>query len=278
MEDEIHEQETIIRPKSGLTHIDFSELHKCRHMIWSMVWKNIRVQFDDMYLGVFWATARPLTMLLVFALFKRFSKANMYVSITYSVYVYSGLILWYYFLEATNSTSRSVARDVVLIKKIYFPRIILPMVPVISGLYSLFIAMIPLIIMMIWYGIYPGWRLMLLPLVMLQCMILSMGVGTMFASFSIISRDADRFLGLILYVGLFVSPVIFAPDMIPHKAHFIFFLNPAAATLLAFRSCLFYDFPFPYAQWVISVVSSTGIFILGTIMYRHAETYFTDKL
>ncbi|MBI5055283.1 MAG: ABC transporter permease [Nitrospirae bacterium] len=274
----IHEQEIIIRPPSKLAHLNVRELYKYRHMLWSMVWRNIRAQFDDMYLGGFWAVARPLTMVSVFALLKRFSSANMYVSIPYSVYVYSGLIFWFYFLEATTATAASVTQDANLIKKIYFPRLVTPMVPVLSNLYSLGIASIPLIFMMMWHGIYPGLSLFFLPAVLFQCMTLSMGIGMIFASLSLTNRDSERFLGLILYLGIFISPVIFAPDMIPARGRFFYFLNPMAGTLLAFRSCMFSDFPFPVSQWAYSAVFSCVILVIGTIMYRHAEIYFADKL
>lgn len=274
----IHEQEIIIRPISKLQSINFREIYKYRHMMWSMIRKDIRANFDDLYLGFFWAFARPLMMVMVFTLLKRFSGANMYVSIPYAVYVYSGLILWYYFLEAVNSTSRSIGKNAGLMKKVYFPRMITPVVPVVSSLYNFGLAIIPLAIMMLWHGIAPGWRLVLLPAVLLQCGILVIGIGTVFASLSLVSRDADRFLSLVLYIGLFVSPVIFAPDMIPKKAQIIYFLNPMAGTLLAFRSCMFADFPFPLEEWVYSLIFSFVILIIGTIIYRKTEFMFVDKL
>jgi len=278
MANNIHEQEIVIRPPSKLARLNLKELYNYRHMLWSMVWRDIRVKFNEMYLGFFWAVARPLAMVAVFVLLKRFSGANMYVTIPYHVYVYSGLIFWFYFLEAVNATSNSVTKDAGLIKKIYFPRLITPTVPVISNLYSLGIAIIPLIIMMAWLGIYPDWKLMLLPFVLMQCMLLIMGVGTMFATLTIISRDSEKFLGLILYLGLFISPVIYAPDLIPERAQFFFLLNPMAGPLLAFRSCMFSDFPFPLWQWIYSMFFSVLMFIAGTTMYRRAEVYFADKL
>lgn len=274
----IHEKEIIIRPPSGLAHLNVRELIKYRHMLRSMVWRDIRMQFDDMYFGFFWAVARPLAMVTIFTLLKRATNANMYVNISYSLYVYSGLILWYFFLETSMATTRSVMKDIGLIKKIYYPRLITPIVPNISGFYTLCIAIIPLVVMMVWHGVYPGWRILLLPLILLQCMILSLGVGTLFASLSLIKNDFERLLSLILYLGLFVSPVIFAPDIISARAQIIFFLNPMAGTLLAFRSCMFLGFPFPLWQFIYSCFFAIFILIVGTTMFRRAEIYFADKL
>ncbi len=279
MANNIHEKEIVIQPPSGLMHIDLRELYEFRHMIRSMIWKNIRVQFSDLYLKFFWAFARPLAMLAVFIFIKNYSGADMYVvNITYSLYLYSGLILWFYFVESTNGTAKSVERDAALMKKIYFPRMISPIVPLFSSLYSFGITLFPLIVMMVWQDTYPGWRLLLIPLVMLQCMVLIMGTGTMFASLSLFSKDAERFLKIALYLGIFVSPVIYSPDKITSKSQIAYFLNPMAGTLLAFRSCLFNDFPFPLWQWLYSLVFSLLFLIAGLRMYRRADMHFADKL
>lgn len=275
----LHEKEVIIRPPQKFVHIDLREFYEFRHMLWSMIWKSIRVQFSDLYLNIVWAFARPLMMLSVFIFIKNYSKANMHVAnITYPLYLYSGLILWFYFVESTNETARSVEKDAALMKKIYFPRLISPIVPIFSNLYTFCMSLIPLIVMMIWQGFYPGWNLMLLPFVLLQCMILILGVGTMFASFAIFSRDAEKFLKLILYVGLFASPVIYSPDKIASKGQFIYFINPMAATLLAYRSCLFDAIPFPLLKWLLSLLISLLFLVVGIRMYRRAEMYFADQL
>ena len=262
----------------GLAHIDFGELYEYRHMLWSMIKKSVRIQFSELYLNIIWSFARPLLMLAVFIFIKNYSGADMHVVISFPLYLYSGLIFWFYFIESTNATAKSVEKDAGLMKKIYFPRLISPIVPIVANLYSFAMSAIPLIIMMIWQSCYPGWNLMLLPLIVLQSMILILGVGTMFASFAILSKDAEKFLKLILYVGLFLSPVIYSPDKIAAKGQFIYFLNPMAATLLAFRSCLFSDFPFPLWKWLYSVVFSLVFLLVGVRMYRRAEIYFADQL
>jgi lipopolysaccharide transport system permease protein len=278
MDDKAHEREIVIEPRAGSGRVDLGEIYGYRHMLWSMVWKDIRLQYDEVYFGFFWAVSRPVVMVAIFALIQRFSSADMGVTIPYSLYVYSGIILWYYFLEAIVGTSRSVTRDADLIKKVYFPRLISPMVPVISGLYTLALSLVPLVIMMAWLGVYPDLKLALLPAVLLQAVMLSMGVGSIFAVLSISTRDYEKFLNLALYAGMFVSPVIFAPDMIPEKGRVIYFLNPMAGSLLAFRSCLFAEFPFPVWQWAYSVAFSVAALLFGTRIYGKAEAYFADRL
>lgn len=270
--------EVIIRPVSKLGYFNISEIVRYRHLLWSMIWKDIRIDYDQMVFGIFWATALPLFMLAIFTLFRNFSGAQMYVNISYPLYLYSGLILWFHFREATMSTARSVSRDAGMIKKIYYPRIITPIAPAISRLYTLGIATIPLVCMMFWYGVFPGWCIFLLPFVLIQCTILVMGIGMIFACLSVIKEDFNRFLTICLYLGLFVSPVIFAPEMIPAKGRIIYYMNPMAGTLLAFRACLFKNFPFPFWQFIYSVSISIILVLIGITMYKKTEIYLADKI
>lgn len=271
--------ETIIKPpSSSLKIFSFREIYHYRHLILNLVRRDIKVQFNQMYLGFLWATARPLLMVAIFALFRNFSGANLHVPIPYAVYVYSGLILWFYFLEATSLTAKSLEKNASLITKVYFPRIISLIVPVLASFYSFCVAMFPLMIMMLWQGVYPNWKLILLPVVLVQCMLLILAVGLIFAALSLDSKDFDKLLNQILYIGLYVSPVIFAPGLIPEAARPIYFLNPMAGTLLGFRATLFGEFPFPLWQWLYSVVATFFLLGIGMVIYQKVEAFIADKL
>lgn len=271
-------QEIIIKPPSKSIFIDFHEIYRFRHLLGNLVWRDIKVQFDQMYLGAIWATVRPLLMVSIFALFRHLSGANLHVNIPYPIYVYSGLILWFYFIEATSNTARSLEKNASLITKVYYPRVINLMVPVIANLYNLGIAMLPLLSMMVWQQVYPGWEVLLLPLVVLQCMLLVLAVGALFATLSLESKDFDKLLGQILYIGLYISPVIFAPGLVPNAARPLYFANPMAGTLLAFRGCLFDDFDFPWGQWLYAIVATLVLLLIALAYYHRVEAYIADKL
>lgn len=274
----IQRQETVIKPPSASLRFNFREIYQYRHLIANLVRRDIKVQFNQMYLGMLWSTVRPLLMMSIFALFKNFSGANLHVPIPYSVYVYSGLILWFYFVEATTTTARSLEKNASLITKVYFPRIISMIVPVMASFFSFSVAMFPLLVMMLWLGVYPGWEIISLPLVILQCMLLILAVGLIFAALSLESKDFERLLSQILYIGLYVSPVIFAPGLIPEPARPVYFLNPMAGTLLAFRGALFDDFPFPIGQWLYSILATLVLLVIGLLIYHKVEAFIADKL
>lgn len=272
------EKELVIRPPSGFGKLDLVEYYRYRHMLMSFVRRDIKSQFDDMHLGVVWAVVRPLSVAVVFALFKSFSGANTKVHAPYLLFIYSGLIFWYYFTDTTMQTAGSVRKDATIISKVYFPRLITPMVPILSNLTGLGIAAVPLLMMMAWHQTLPGWTIVLLPLVLLQCMALIFGIGTLFAALTITNRDLEQFLSFLMYIGLFVSCVFFVPEMVAEWARPIVLLNPMTGTMLALRACLLDGFVFPVLLWTYSLVVSSLAVMIGMLAFRHAEATFVDKL
>lgn len=270
--------EVVIRPVSELLRFDLREYYRYRHMLGTLVWRNVRLKFNEMYFGAAWVCVRPLLYMAVFSAFQKLSSANTHVAIPYPLYIYSGLVFWYYFLEATTATAGCVRADAQLLTKVYYPRLITPMVPVIASLLELGVAIGPMLVMMAWYGVGATWRIVLLPVVVLQVMALSLGIGMLVASVNLESRDWDRVLQFGLYLALFVSPVLYAPAMIPQGARPVYFLNPVAGALLAFRGCFFGEVEFPTWQWAYSIVSSAAVFWLGVRCFRKAETMFADRL
>lgn len=271
-------EEIVIRPPSGFGKLDPVEYYRYRHMLMSLVRRDIKSQFEEMHFGIVWAILRPLTVAVIFAFFKKFSGANTHVHTPYLMFIYSGLIFWYYFNDATMQTASSVRKDAAIIGKIYFPRLITPTVPILSNLTGLGIAAVPLLMMMAWYQAQPGWAILLLPFVVLQCMAMVFGIGTLFAALTINNRDLEQFLSFVMYIGLFVSCVFFVPEMVPGWARVALLVNPMVGTLLALRACLFDGFAFPVLLWCYSLVVSIAAVLIGGLAFRRAEATFVDDL
>jgi lipopolysaccharide transport system permease protein len=221
---------------------------------------------------------RPLSVTAVFSLFKQASGATTGESTPYPLFIYSGLIIWYYFTDATQESASSLRKDAGIIKKVYFPRLIIPAVPVLSNLLLLSVAFLPLLIMMLAYGTKVGWTLLLLPLVVVQCAALALGMGVLFASASLRNRDFEQMLSLMLYIGLFVSCVYFSPDLFQGPIAFAIKLNPMAATLQSFRACLGSTTTFPLLWWLYAVLVSVASIMLGLIAFNSVEKELGDRL
>jgi lipopolysaccharide transport system permease protein len=273
-----HEIVTEIRPAGPGLAVLFAEFWQFRHLFTALVWRNVRVEFDATRLGSAWAIARPILFTLVFVLFRGFSGANTHVDLPYALYVFSGLVLWMYFLDAATSSAGAIRLDSALLTKVYYPRLLTPLVPVVASLISVVIALVPLVAMMAWFGVRPGWLIVLLPVVLIQAVVLALGVGTLVSAISIENRDWERALAFLLSLGLWLSPVIYAPDMIPAVLRDLYHLNPMVGLLLAFRAVLFDGFPLPIWDWMYSLGCSVFILALGVWAFRRTEANLADRL
>ena len=189
----------------------------------------------------------------VFGFFRHLSGANTYVEVPYVPYVYSGLLLWTYFTDAATNAASAVRMDVALLSKIYYPRLLTPLVPTVSNLVTILIGMVPLSIIMVWNDVHPGWVVLFLPIVILPCIIFALGLGLLVSALSIEDRDWERVLAFGLTIGLWIAPVIYSPEMIPDGVREIYHLNPMSGTLLGFRAVLFNGVPFPAWEWALLV-------------------------
>lgn len=274
----VHAVETIIQPASAAMRFSFGELWRYRHLFVALVWRNIRMEFDATRFGAVWACVRPLLYAVVFGLFRNFSGADTRVDIPNLLYIYSGLLLWTYFTESTTISAGAVRSDVSLLTKVYYPRILSPLVPIIANLFSFGVGLIPLVAMMIWYEIRPGWPLLLLPLLLLQCVALALGLGTIVSTLTIEHRDWERFFAYTLTIGLWLSPVIYAPEMIPLRIRDLYHANPMVGLLMGFRATLFDGFPIPVWEWTYSAVCTVVVLIIGVWMFRRTELSLAERL
>ncbi len=269
---------TMIRPPQSTPGIDFHELWRFRHLFTMLVWRNVRVEFDATRLGSLWAVARPLVFAVVFAFFRGLSNAQTAVEIPYLLYVYSGLLLWTYFTDAASNSAAAIRTDSALVTKIYYPRLLTPLVPIISGLVTLLLGIIPLVPMMIWYEVHPGWQILLLPAIVLLCSLLALGIGTLVSSVSIENRDWERVFIFGLSIALWLSPVIYATGMLPAQYHLLFTLNPIVGILLGFRATLFDGFPMPSWELAYSSICAAVILVVGVYRFRQTEASLADRL
>ena len=270
--------EIVFGPEAPPIGAELRELWRYRHLFRALVWRNVRIEFDATRLGSLWAIARPVLFAVVFGFFRNLSGANTYVEIPYIPYLFSGLLLWTYFTDVATNTASAIRSDLALLTKVYYPRLLTPLVPAVSNLLTLVIGMVVLAGMMVWLGLRPGWMLVLLPVVVLPCIILALGIGLLVSSLSVENRDWERVLAYSLTIGLWLSPVIYSPDMIPQGARALYHLNPMAGPLLAFRAVLFDGVPFPLWEWAYGALASCVTLLLGLRVFRRTEVRLVDRL
>jgi lipopolysaccharide transport system permease protein len=277
--DRLHPQEIVITPPRSFGALSVRELYESRYLLWNLVRRNAAVPYLDLSFGVFWTLLRPLIFVFVFAFIKRASNADMRTGVEYILYVYTGLTMWWYFVEASRNATNSVFKDASLITKIYYPRLISPIAPVIARLTDFAIQATLIPVGMIAYGHYPDWRIVLLPLVVLHVMALALAVGFLTAALAARSQDFVSVQRYILYIGMFLSPVIYSPDLLSRRYQgFYYVVNPAAAPLEMFRATLFSGVAAPWWPWVVSCAVTSALLGIGIAAFRRMEAHLADHV
>lgn len=266
----------VIKPKSTWQVVDFRELWEYRDLFYFLVNRDIKVRYKQTVLGGLWAIIQPLFMMVIFSLF--FGRLAKIPSdgIPYPIFSYAAMVPWVYFAGAITNSGNSLIQEVNLISKVYFPRLIIPITPILAGLLDFSIASMVLIGMMLWYGIYPTVMTVLFPPLVLLMMLSVSGVGMVLAALNAKYRDIRYTIPFIVQFWMFASPIVYPSSMIPERYRIWYGLNPMAGIIEGFRSILLGSIPFPTEMVMISVVVSIIFFMAGMFYFRQMERFFAD--
>lgn len=272
--------ERVIRPRRGFGRLELAEIWRYRELFWFLSWRDILVRYKQTYLGVAWAVLQPvLTMLVFTVLFGRFAKfpSN---GAPYEVLIFAALIPWQFFANALSESSNSLVASARIISKVYFPRLIIPLSTVISGLIDALIAFGILAILMVIYGVSPRPHLLLLPLFFSLSFLAAFAAGAWFSALNVRYRDVRYIVPFITRIGMYVTPVGFIwSSIVPDHWKFWFSLNPLVGVIDGFRWCILGPQFEPYwpGFWV-SVVMIVVLLISGLAYFRATERTFADVI
>lgn len=269
---------TIIKPRPGWQLIDFKELNAYRGLFYFLVLRDIKIKYKQTVLGAAWAVIQPFFTMIVFSLF--FGRlANVPSdSVPYPVFSYSALVIWVYFSNSLSMSANSLVGNTELISKVYFPRMIVAVSPVIAGLLDFMISLIVLFIMMLFYGIRLTPYIALFPVLTVLAMMIAGGAGMWLAALNAQYRDIKYTVPFMIQLWMFVSPIVYPVSMVPEKLRFWYALNPMAGIVEGFRSILLGTIPFPVKMVMISAVSAVLILITGAMYFRRMERTFADVI
>jgi lipopolysaccharide transport system permease protein len=267
-----------IKPRKGWQFIDLSEFKGYRDLLYFLVLRDIKVKYKQTVLGGLWAIIQPFFSMVVFTLF--FGQLARIPSdgIPYPIFNYSALVAWAYFAHSITGSVQSVVGNAGLISKVYFPRLIIPITPLISGLLDFIIASVVLIGMMIYFKIYPTAYILLLPLLVLLMMLTAGGVGMLLAAMNAKYRDIGYTVPFLVQLWMFLSPIVYPASMVPEKYRLLYALNPMVGIIEGFRSALLGTTAFPAMMVVFSAFVSTMLFLVGMFYFKQTERYFADIL
>jgi len=271
--------EIVITAEAPLGSGGWGELVANRHLLANLIRREARLPYLNMSFGVVWALVRALTFSFVFFFIRRAASADMKTDVAYPLYVYSGVTLWWYFVDAATGATSSIFKDAGLITKVYYPRAISPAAPVVARLTEFGIQAMMLPVGMLLFGHGPDWRLLLLPLVVVHVMVLALAVGLFVAALAVRRQDYMAIQRYVLYIGMFLSPVIYAPDLWGTTGTVLYYLfNPMAAPLQMFRACLFGGVHAPWAGWGLSAAVTLAFLTLSYRQFRRQEAGLGDAV
>lgn len=265
-----------IKPKKGLQFIDFKELRQYRDLLYFLVVRNIKVKYKQTVLGGLWAIIQPFFSMVVFTLF--FGKLAKIPSdgIPYPIFNFTAMVAWTYFATSITSAGNSLITDANLISKVYFPRLIVPLSPVLAGLLDFLIAFIILIGMMLYYNIYPTIMILFVPFLVILMMLIVSGVGMALSALNAKYRDVRYTISFLVQLWMFASPVVYPASLVPEKYRLIYALNPMTGVIEGFRAALLGSVTFPVQMVLISAIVSIALFTFGLFYFKQTERYFAD--
>jgi lipopolysaccharide transport system permease protein len=268
---------TVITPPAGWRALDFRELWRYRELAWVLTERDIKVRYKQTVLGFAWAIIQPVMMMVVFSIFfGRLAKMPS-EGLPYPLFVYAGLLPWTFFSTAISGSATSLVGSSNLISKVYFPRLVIPISSVGSGLVDFAIAGVILLLMCLWFGV--GWSLNLLmaPVLIAGTIFIALGVGVFLAALNVAYRDFRYVIPFIVQFWMFATPVVYPASLVPEHWRWLLFLNPMAGFIEGFRSA-FLGRPFDWVAVCISLAVSALVFAIGVAWFEKVEGRFADVI
>lgn len=267
---------TIVRPPKGWVALNLKDLWDYRELLYFLVWRNIKVRYKQTLLGASWALIQPLATMVVFSVF--FGKLAKVPSdgVPYPLFAYCGLLPWQLFSYAMTESSNSVVSNQQLITKVYFPRLVVPISAVISGLVDFAISFSLLLIMMPLYGVMPTVRILVLPLFILFAIATALAIGLWLSALNVEYRDVRYTIPFLTQFWLLITPVAYPSSLVPDKWRPLMGLNPIAGVVEGFRWALLGNRSGSGALMMVSVVIVIALLFGGIAYFRRMETTFAD--
>jgi homopolymeric O-antigen transport system permease protein len=273
----------LIAPRRGWQPIDWRELLAYKDLLYFLVWRDVKALYAQTVLGLGWALARPLFSMVVFTLvFGRLARIPS-DGAPYALFAFTALVPWTYFATAMNGASQSLIGNGPLLSKVYFPRLVIPLTPVLAGLVDLTLSLALLGVLLLGYGVTPTLWALTLPLLVLLLLLTALGMGLWLSALSIQYRDVKHGAQFLSQVLMYAAPVVWPVSLIterfPEQAQvlrLVYGLYPLAGVIEGFRSALLGTQPMPWDLIGVGALSSTCLALSGAYYFRRTERVFAD--
>jgi lipopolysaccharide transport system permease protein len=272
----------VIEPRRGFIALDLAEVWAYRELLFFLAWRDVKLRYKQTALGAAWAVLQPvLTMLIFTVVFGRLAKVGT-DGVPYPVFSYAGLLPWLFFAQGLTQSSSSLVGSANLLKKVYFPRLIIPAAPVLASTVDFVVASLVLFVLMALYGIWPTATVVFLPLLALLAASTALGVGLWFSALNVEFRDVRYVLPFVIQLGLFVTPVIYPASRLSAwlVAHglpgWLYGVNPMAAVVEGFRWAVFRTGAELAGALALGTAIALLLVVTGAVYFKRVEKGFAD--
>ena len=268
----------VIRPSTGWTGVSLRDLWAYRELLYFLAWRDIKVRYKQTALGVIWVVIQPLFAMLVFSVFFGRLAGMPSDGVPYPVFAFCALLPWQLFAHALTESSASLVTNQNLITKVYFPRLIIPLAPVLASLLDFLIAFGLLLGMLAYYRITPTLWVWTLPLFLLLAIALAIGVGLWLAALNARYRDVRYTIPFLTQIWLFATPIAYPSSLVPEPWRAWYGLNPMAGVVDGFRWALLGTADAPGGLMAVSAAVTLVILVSGVHYFRRTERTFADTI
>jgi lipopolysaccharide transport system permease protein len=277
--------EVVIEPKTGWRLIDWKEFAEYRDLFRFLVWRSIKIRYAQSAIGIGWAVIQPLFSMVIFTIVFGTLAGVESDGAPYAVFSFAALVPWTYFSNAVTEGTTSLVSNSNMLRKVYFPRIMLPLSAVLSKLVDFTIASLILAGLMAWYGIVPNAGILMLPFLVGLMVLTAAGLGLWLTALAVQYRDINHAIGFVVQILMYCTPVVYAASLIPWSyrvgeyvvyLRLIYAINPMVGVIEGFRSALLGTNDMPWSLLAVGAVSATIIAATGCLYFRKRERLFAD--
>jgi lipopolysaccharide transport system permease protein len=268
----------VIEPTRGWKRLRLGELWRYRELLYFLVWRDVKVRYKQTVLGASWAVLQPFLLMIVFSVFLGHLARIPSNGVPYPIFAYSALVPWTLFSSSLTGASSSLVKNVNLVGKAYFPRLILPLAAGGSFLLDFVIALALVFGMMVYYGVYPSWAILWLPALSLLALSAAFAVGIWLSAVNVRYRDVQYAVPFLVQLWLFASPVAYPSTLVPKAWRVLYGLNPMAGVVEGFRWALLGTNTRPGPLIAVSALATLALLAAAMAYFQKLEKTFADVI
>jgi lipopolysaccharide transport system permease protein len=273
-----HAPVTVLVPSKGWALPSLRELVSYRDLLFFLMIRNIKVRYRQTLLGGLWAIIQPLlTMVMLTVVFGKLIGVPS-DGVPYWIFALAGLVLWTFISQTVSAASSSLINSSELVKKVYFPRLAIPIATVMAGLIDFAIAFAMLVVVLVAIGMFPGIRIILCIGIALLAALMVLGVGAALAALAVRFRDVSYVVPFALQLWLFATPVAYPITIVPERWRLLLALNPATGLIELFRWAALGTAGNPWPAFAVSTASLLVLLLFGLLLFRRMERSFADVI